>query len=277
MQDILAPQAPQKKLKPIDKKKSKILYIFVGVLVLFIVVFATYLLTKTFLSKNEPSGADQKQENSEEKNKEEGEFVFVSSKAGLNLRADSSTQSDIVWTLPYRAKIKVENKNEDASWYKTTYENISGWLKKEFTQDKEPTDGTADWEEVFKKGEVPFSLKYPKSWRVKTVETEQNVFSIVSLNDPRAIISVEILSAPIDQVASSLIGEGRNVGGQTLFSLNGVKGKKYVIQTVVNNKVVYTEDAILIEKNGKIIKIVGPADGETDGDLFNELVWTITF
>ncbi|NTU69537.1 SH3 domain-containing protein [bacterium] len=278
MQDILAPQAPQQKIKPIAKKKSRLLYISLGLLILFLVVFGTYIVTKSFLVRDDSSEKKSDSNNVvTEEEKEDGEFVYVSSKSGLNLRADSSTQSDIVWTLPYRAKVKVENKNNDSSWYKTTYENISGWFKKEFTEIDEPQDNTADWGSVSKKGELPFSLKYPDDWKVKTIETEQNSFSIVSPADSRSLVTIEILTVAEDQVASALVGEGKNIGGQTLFSLNGNKGKKYVIQTVVNNKVVYTEDVIIIEKNGKVIKVTGPADGETSGDVFNELVWKITF
>jgi uncharacterized protein YgiM (DUF1202 family) len=276
MKDIIAPQAPQQKIKPIKRKKP-IFIIVAGIIILFLSIFATYMATKYFITKKENNIEEKKETNQEEAKKEEGEFVYVSSKSGLNLREDSSTVSDIVWTLPFRAKVKVEKRNSDSSWYKTTYNEVSGWFKKEYTQEDEPSDETLDWESVSKKGEVPFELKYPKGWKVKTAETEQNSISIVSPNDSRALISVEILSTTTDQASAALIGEGKNIGGKTLFSLNSVKGLKYIIQTVVNNKVVYTEDIILIEKNNKVIKIAGPADGESDGDIFNVLVWTVSF
>lgn len=277
MKDIIAPQAPQQKIKPLSKKKPIFLIIVLALILLFLVIFATFMTTKYFLSRDDDKIENQNTIQEEKEEEKDGEYVYVSSKSGLNLRADSSTVSDIVWTLPYGAKLKIEDRNTDSSWYKTTYDNVSGWFKKEFTQEEESKDETSDWKLISKKGDIPFELKYPENWRIKTIETEQNSVSLASPNDAKSLISIEIVSAPLDQVAAALVGDGRNIGGKTLFSLNSVKGVKYVIQSVVNNKVTYTEDIILIEKNAKIIKITGPADGEADGDIFNLLVWTISF
>lgn len=277
MKDIIAPQAPKQKIKPLIKKKPVFLIIILVLISLFLVIFATFMVTKYFLSRDDSKIENQNAPQEKKEEEKDGEYVYVSSKSGLNLRADSSTVSDIVWTLPYGAKLKVEDRNTDSSWYKTTYDNVSGWFKKEFTEKEEPKDETSDWKLISKKGDIPFELKYPENWKIKTIETEQNSLSIVSPSDSRSIITIEILPAPIDQVSASLVGENKNVGGKTLFSLKSIKGTKYIIQTVVNNKVNYTEDVILIEKNGKVIKIAGPADGEADGDIFNLLVWTISF
>lgn len=258
-------------------KKLKITLIVLGIiLAVLLVVTVTYLITKNS-SKGE-SQEEQTQEVIEEKPEEEGDFVYVTTKSGLNMRSGTSTEHDIVYTLPYGEKLKIEDKNEEEDWYKTTFEEVTGWFFAEYTSIEEPEDETADWKLLSINKELSYSLKYPTNWRKEGLGKDNAYdFKLVPKIGGFTEIYIEVSTKSVSDLKKEMLDSDHVQAGSMTFAIAGIKGTKIVVQTLKNNKVVYTEDVIFLEKDNKTIKIVGPADGEDDGDKFNLLIWTLQF
>lgn len=268
LQDITPIKRPKKTLKIV-------LIILISLLALLAAIAATYLLTKGKFQSQGPTKITVP--NTSENKEEEGEFVYVTSKSGLNLRADASTSAEIVYTLPYRAKVKVEKKSKDEKWYKGTFEGENGWLSADYTQKEEPEDLTANWQD-FESSASGYSLKFPADWKKKSEIPQGFDLQIISQDVGGVSISVQVKDGQtLDKERAGLTDAEHNIAGEQLIVVNGIKGKKIVTQRVKNSKVVYTTDVILLEKDGKLLRIDGPADGEDFGDVFNILVWTIRF
>lgn len=267
MQDIYPPQKR-------SKKRLKItLLVLAGIFLLLLAVAVTYFLTKQQLqSKKE----EKKPQATEQEAKEEGEFVYITSKAGLNMREDASTTSAIIYTLPYRAKVKLEKKSQDGKWYKGVYDDVKGWFSADYTQKEEPEDLTPDWL-LYESQAFGYSLKYPEDWQKKSQPQAGYDFEITPKSTGSVSISVQIKETTLDKEKAALVDPEHAIVGETLIVIGGIKGKKFVVQKTKNSKIISATDIILLEKDGKIIRVEGPADNEQFGDIFNLLTWTIKF
>lgn len=267
MQDII----PVKR----KNKKLKIVLIILGIIFLIMLaVTATYFLTK---NQTEDTKLSEKVEDVQPELEEEGEFVYVTAKSGLNMRSGASTEHDIIYTLPYRAKLEIEEKSDEEDWYKTTFEEVSGWFSKEYTSEEEPVDLTADWQNLEIAKTFSYSLKYPNSWKEEKLESDNVDFKLTPASGGFTQVYLKVSSKTQAELKSELLDDNHTQAGSMTFSVAGIKGTKIVIQTLNNNKVMYTEDVVFLEKDKKTIMIVGPADGEEDGDNFNLLLWTLEF
>jgi hypothetical protein len=64
------------------------------------------------------------------------ETMYVIAGNGLNLRAEPTTQSKIICTIPFLTKVKIIDKNDElikidgisSQWYKIKVDNITGWI-----------------------------------------------------------------------------------------------------------------------------------------------------
>ncbi len=121
-----------------EKGLSKIITIIIAVLITGAVVGGTavYLNRRKSTSvENTPSPTPSPAQTESF----EAKFsVYVSEKEGLNLREDKSLESEILLTMPYRAKIDVLAEEDD--WCLGVYQGSEGWFKKEFTSKEEPPE-----------------------------------------------------------------------------------------------------------------------------------------
>lgn len=267
MQDIIPPQKPRKKLK--------IALIVLGViLAMLFTASVTYFLTKKSQNKVEPEIITEEMTEEEE---EQGEFVYVAVKSGLNMRAGDSTEYDIIYTLPYRAKLKIEDINEDETWYKTTYNQTIGWFAGEYISEIEPEDLTVDWPSLEIEKTFSYKIKYPDTWRRSDKEGSSYDFRLVPKAGGFSQFFIDVSDKSPAELKASMLDNNHTQAGNMPFYVAGIKGTKIVIQALKNNRVVYTEDVIFLEKDGKTIRIVGPASGEELADDFNLMVWSLEF
>lgn len=272
MQDIIPPQKPKKKLK-------LILIISSIVLFLLIAVTATYFLTKgQFQSKEETK----KPVTNESTKKEEGEFVYITSKAGLNLREDASTTAQIVYVMPYRGKIKVEKKSRDGKWikgiYDGPYEDVTGWFSAEYSSNEEPEDLTAEWKEEAINASMSYTAKVPQDWRMSNPQGSALDFRMIPQSgDGTSEIYIHVLSMDIESAKKTLADAEHSIISDNPMVVDGFKGKKVLVQKSKGGKIIGSSEVMLIDKNGKTIKILGPADNEPNGDIYNLFIWTIKF
>lgn len=267
MQDILPPQKKPKKTLKI------ILIITASLFVVLLIAGGAYFLAK---EKFQPKETKKTETNKPSEQKEEGEFVYVTSKAGLNMRSDASTSSSIIYTLPYRAKIKLEKKSQDNKWYKGTYDDKSGWFSADYIQKEEPEDLTADWQ-AYESSQYGYSLKYPADWQKKNTQDAITDFSIYSKAQNWVTVSVQIKDSTIEKEKTGLADAEHSIASDNLIVISSLAGRRYVVQKTKAGKVVSATDIILLEKDGKLFRIEGPADNEELGDIFNLLTWTIKF
>ena len=268
MQDIIPPQKPKKKFLKVT------LIVSLFLLTVILTATVTYFLTKGKVQpKSQESSSSTKKET---QGKEEGDFVYVTSKPGLNLRADAATTSQIVYTLPYRAKVKVLKKSADGKWYWGTYEGENGWFSTDYAAKEEPSDLTADWQD-FESSDSSYSLKFPQDWQKKSQPDQGFDFEIVPKSEGGALISIQVKNQTIDKEKETLVDPNHNIASDSLIVVNSIKGRKIITQKLKNSKVVATTEVILLEEGGKLFRIEGPADQEEQGDIFSLLVWTINF
>lgn len=267
MQDIYPPpKKPKKRLKII-------LFILAGIFILLLVVVLTYFLTK---QQFQPKKEEKKSNNTQQETKEKGEFVYVTSKAGLNMREDASTTSPVIYTLPYRAKVKLEKKSQDEKWYKGIFDDATGWFSADYVQKEEPEDLTLDWQ-VFESPNFGYSLKYPQDWQKKSQPSPGYDFQIIPKDTGGVSISIQAKDSTLDKEKATLADAEHSIVSENLIVISSIKGKKFVVQKTKGGKIVSATDVILLEKDGKLFRIEGPADNEQFGDVFNLLTWTINF
>ena len=63
--------------------------------------------------------------------------MYINAPSGLNLRLEPNTESDKVVALPYREVLEVED-YEDNEWLKTTYKDITCYVKAEYLSAEKP-------------------------------------------------------------------------------------------------------------------------------------------
>ncbi len=267
MQDIIPPQKPKRKVFKI------VLIASLFLLAIVVSVAVTYFLTK---GKQEPKVQESSLKAKDTSNKEEGDFVYVTSKSGLNLRSDAATTSSIIYILPYRAKVKVLKKSQDEKWYRGNFEGEDGWLSADYTSKEEPPDLTSDWQD-FESADSSYSLKFPQDWQKKAQLDQGFDLEIVPKSIGGVLISAQVKNQTIDKEKETLVDQDHNIASDSLIVVDGIKGKKIVTQKLKNSKVVSLTEVILLEKDGKLYRFDGPADGEEQGDIFSLFVWTIKF
>jgi len=273
MQDIIPPQK-----KPAKKSLKIILIILAVLLIVLIAVTVTYFLTKERFQSAESSPKNNSNLTSKDvstSNKSD-EFVYITSKSGLNLREDATTVSDIIYTLPYRAKVKLAKKLADNKWYKGTFEDATGWFSIDYAQKEEIEDPTADWQ-GFESPNSGYSLKFPSDWRKKTLASDGYDFEIIPKDVGGVEISIAFKEQTLGKEKETLVDANHTIAAKSAIFVDGAKGERIVLQKTKDSKIVYTTDVLLLERDGKLIRIEGPADGEDFGDVFDILVWTIKF
>ena len=272
MQDIIPPQKPKKKLK-------MTVIVLLVLLFVLITVTAAYFLAKGKFQSQETS---KKPAASESAKKEEGEFVYITSKAGLNLREDASTTAQIVYVMPYRGKVKIEKKSRDGKWikgvYDGPYEDVTGWFSSEYTSGEEPEDLTANWKEEAINTTISYTLKVSQDWRMSKSQNSPLDFRMIPQSgDGTSEIYIQVLTTNIEDTKKTLADAEHAIISDNPMVVDGFKGKKILVQKSKGGKIIGSSEVMLIDKEGKTIKILGPADNEPNGDIYNLFIWTIKF
>lgn len=92
-------------------------------------------------------------------------ILWVSSDKGLYLREEPSTKGTILKLIPNGTQLESSETKDD--WYKVTYLEKTGWIKKEFTTTQAPAeDPKKDWNN-YKNTKFGYSLRFPKEWVVQ--------------------------------------------------------------------------------------------------------------
>lgn len=267
MQDIIPPQKP--------KRKNKIFLFTIIILLMGVVSIVTFFLTKYYYRCNLENEVKSSEEVIKEPKGESSDYVYVTSRFGLNMREEANTSSDIIYTMPYGAKIEIENKAKDDKWYKGTFNDKTGWFSADYVSKEEPEDLTLSWQN-FDSQSYNYSLKYPEEWRIKNPLDPGYDIQITKKSGSNWI-SVQVKDSTIEKEKETLTDEDHVIASQSVIFIDNVKGIKYTIQKMKDSRVTYTSDIILLEKDGKLLRLDGPADGESDGDTFNLLMWTVKF
>lgn len=81
-------------------------------------------------------------------------YRYVSEPVGLNLRKEASTMGELVALMPFGAKLKVLNDQND--WLQVEYNSKTGWCAKQYTSTTNPL--------VYQNTDYGFELTFPQSW-----------------------------------------------------------------------------------------------------------------
>jgi uncharacterized protein YgiM (DUF1202 family) len=80
--------------------------------------------------------------------------VYVTSSDGLNLRKEPSASAEKLTTIPYGTKLDVLA--TQGTWYKVTYNNLTGWVDSQYTGVENPL--------VYKNTKYQFQITFPTTW-----------------------------------------------------------------------------------------------------------------
>ncbi len=81
-------------------------------------------------------------------------YRYVSEPVGLNLRKDPNTNGELVALMPFGAKLKVLDEQND--WLQVEYDGKTGWCAKVYTSTANPL--------VYQNSDYDFELTFPQSW-----------------------------------------------------------------------------------------------------------------
>lgn len=90
--------------------------------------------------------------------------LVVNAPGGLNMRAEPSTESEVLETIPNGAELVAEELSGD--WYKVTYEGKTGWVHRDYVRvvEEEQHRDTRDGWKTYQSPSYGFDVSYPKDW-----------------------------------------------------------------------------------------------------------------
>jgi hypothetical protein len=157
------PQVDPANELPRKKKFSWKTFAIVAVTVLItaaLVLGVVYYFAKAKKSetKNETAQTEIQQEAPKEEpnvaTKDAGNFVYINSESGLNMREEPNVSAKVIVIIPFGTKLAVIE--EKSGWYKAEYSGKQGWINKDFTQIEDPF--------LYKNTKYGFSLTFPQAW-----------------------------------------------------------------------------------------------------------------
>lgn len=168
LEKVVAETEPEKDVikKDSSNKKRKFNWKIFGIVTVIILIVAAAVLGgiyyfmkyKKDTKQPETTTQETKTEESTEKPKtetrESGNYVYVNSETGLNLREEPNTSAKIIVIIPWGTKLPILE--EKTGWYKTEYSGKQGWINKDYVQAKNP--------QIYENTEYGFSLTFPLTW-----------------------------------------------------------------------------------------------------------------
>lgn len=123
-------------------------------------------------------------------------FVYINAPEGLNLRKEANATSEVLAIVPNGTKLAPLETSGD--WYKTTFNNKTGWIAKLYTSDTDPL--------VYKNTTYGFQITFPATWNYKFFPTkaETGVTAGYYVAVPTADTKVDESASGIDKGYASL-------------------------------------------------------------------------
>ena len=117
----------------LDEPTKKVWLSVLGYSVVFLILIGiSYTGYRVYLSNSELTNEKKVDNSSFDTTKKTLSVVYVNSEGGLNLRTDPSADANVLEIIPDKTKLTIDD--EDNGWIQVTYNNQTGWCKKELTQ-----------------------------------------------------------------------------------------------------------------------------------------------
>ena len=135
---VAVPEEEIKAKKPsdtitLDEPAKKVWLSVFGYLIVFLILIGVaYTGYRVYLSNGELKSEKKVDNTSLNTTKKVLSVVYVNSEGGLNLRASASADANVITIIPDKTKLTIND--EDGDWIQVTYNNQTGWCKKELTQ-----------------------------------------------------------------------------------------------------------------------------------------------
>lgn len=126
--------------KEARKSKTKLWLIAIAVLVALILIGGGYTVWRVYQANQNLKNEDKTDTIPTAKAPETTtqKTVSVNSDVGLNLRKEALATAELITTIPNNTILTVLEEKDD--WYKVEYNNQTGWVAKEYTIEKTPTE-----------------------------------------------------------------------------------------------------------------------------------------
>jgi len=215
-----------------EPKRRTWLVVLLSVLATLILAAGAYVAWQSY-SADKTLKTEEKIENpvaqTETSTSSKQQIVYVNSPEGLNFRKEAQAESEVLAIIPNGTKLEVLETTGD--WFKTAYENKTGWVAKLFTSESDPL--------VYKDAKYGFEITFPATWAYKFFPKtkEDGVTAIYYVSVPTTDISIDETSMGVDKGYASMFAisvftpaqwqEAKNVGGP--LPTVGVQNTNYVV------------------------------------------------
>lgn len=164
-------EKPKKVKKPFPWK-TVLIVLITFLITAALIMGGLYLYEKKRAPKEEPKTEDTTapEEEAEEKPVVTQKTVYVTVAEGLNLRKEPSSTSEKLTVIPFGTKLEVLA--TQGTWYKTTYNSLTGWVDSTYTGTTSPL--------IYKNTKYGFEVTLPATWSAYKVfegkDTEVAIF-----------------------------------------------------------------------------------------------------
>lgn len=182
--------------------------------------------------------------------------VYVNSPEGLNLRKEANATSEVLAIIPNGMKLVILETSGD--WYKTEYDNKTGWVAKLYTSETDPL--------VYKDTTYGFQITFPATWAYKLFpkKAEEGVTKIYYVAIPTTDATIDESSSGVDKGYASLFAvsiftpsqwdEANKVGGP--MPTLAIKNTSYVIAYSMPNGIAPSDLAARVAEAKSVIATI---------------------
>lgn len=145
--------------KVIRKKSIRLNGKFVAIVLTTVLVLVAAFLAVLYFQKNRTATESLVPEEKKEvvadvEAPEATKTAYIISEVGLNLREEPVVTSNVLAIIPFGTKFEILEEKD--GWYKTEFDNKTGWISKEFTSTEDPL--------VYQNKELGFQFTFLPSW-----------------------------------------------------------------------------------------------------------------
>lgn len=191
-------------------------------------------------------------------NSKNNDYGIVTSKTGLILRSSSTTDSEKITTIPYKAKVQIINNDGpkdniygiSSRWYKVKYKNKTGWVFGGFLK----TSGLNNEQYDINKITGRYKFNYGQFSPILILNNDYT-FSL-TLNVCTGMLKV---SGKYQYENNIITAEVSNC--QDCFGFAGIEGMIVKLKVISNNKLMIENELYRIQ-NGQKFGFCAPNKGD---------------
>lgn len=192
--------------------------------------------------------------------------IIIDASGGLRLRAEPSTKSEILATIPDKTELVAQEVLNE--WYKVEYKGKTGWIHRDYTQrisdDNESSQEEAEKWKDYQSKEFGYSIKMPPDWVVKDYGANEAANLVnytgfgLQLSDtlnPSLLppVAVKVTEDSFDEVTKNYREKIDSVESKTTIA--GLEARKYTFNSssgVLMNAYVVSKNnyTFIIEESG---------------------------